>query len=412
MSFSHSESLSHSEPLSRSEPLSLSPDASRAEPTTPAAWMARAIQLAWHGQYTCDPNPRVGCVLVKEGRIVGEGFHARAGEAHAEVNALRMAGEVARGATAYVTLEPCSHTGRTGPCSQALIDAGVAKVVAAMEDPNPQVSGRGFAMLREAGIEVEVGLLEEDARRLNPGFIRRMRDGLPRVTLKMAMSLDGRTAMANGESQWITGPAARQQVQRLRAASSAVLSGVESIIFDDSRLTVRAGQLGLDDAEAIARRQPLRVILDSQLRLPLAAACLSEPGRTLVFTIQPEMTERRRKLEAAGAEVVLMPANTEGRVEFAGVLRYLATREACNEVLVETGATLAGALLEADCVDRLELFMAPTLLGSEARPLFALPGLMSMSQQRRLEIDDIRAVGEDWHISARPVRASDQGGVR
>ncbi|WP_110643821.1 bifunctional diaminohydroxyphosphoribosylaminopyrimidine deaminase/5-amino-6-(5-phosphoribosylamino)uracil reductase RibD [Salinicola sp. CPA57] len=380
--------------------------AASSECLSPAACMHRAIRLAWRGQYTCDPNPRVGCVLVKEGQIVGEGFHARAGEAHAEIHALRKAGEAARGATVYVTLEPCSHTGRTGPCSQALIDAGVAKVVAAMEDPNPEVSGRGFAMLREAGIAVEVGLLEEQARLLNPGFIRRMREGLPRVTLKMAMSLDGRTAMSDGESQWITGPAARQQVQRLRAASSAVLAGVESVIFDDSRLTVRADQLGLDDAEAIARRQPLRVILDSQLRLPLAAACLSEPGRTLVCTIQPEMSERRRKLEAAGAEVLVMPANAEGRVEFTGVLRYLATREGCNEVLVETGATLAGALLEADCVDRLELFMAPTLLGSEARPLFALPGLATMSQQRRLQIDEIRAVGEDWRISARPVTAA------
>ncbi|MGM8851079.1 bifunctional diaminohydroxyphosphoribosylaminopyrimidine deaminase/5-amino-6-(5-phosphoribosylamino)uracil reductase RibD [Salinicola halophyticus] len=370
---------------------------------TSHASMSRAIQLAWRGQYTCDPNPRVGCVLVKDGQVVGEGFHARAGEAHAEINALRMAGEAARGATAFVTLEPCSHTGRTGPCSQALIEAGVARVVAAMEDPNPQVSGRGFAMLREAGIDVEVGLLEEDAHQLNPGFIRRMRDGMPRVTLKMAMSLDGRTAMADGESQWITGPVARQQVQRLRAASSAILAGVESIIFDDSRLTVRAEQLGLENGAEIAQRQPLRVILDSSLRLPLAAACLSEPGRTLVFTLQDETDPRWGKLAAAGAELVSMPANAEGRVEFDAVLRYLATREACNEVLVETGATLAGALLEADCVDRLELFMAATLLGSEARPLFALPGLAKMSQQRRLKIEDIRALGDDWRISARPV---------
>lgn len=374
------------------------------EPISPQSCMDRAIQLAWQGRYSCDPNPRVGCVLVRDGRIVGEGFHMRAGEPHAEINALRMAGEAARGATAYVTLEPCSHTGRTGPCSRALIEAGVARVVAAMEDPNPQVSGRGFAMLRDAGIDVAVGLREEAASRLNPGFIRRMREGLPRVTLKMAMSLDGRTAMANGESQWITGPAARRQVQRLRAESSAILAGVESIILDDSRLTVRADQLGLDDAEAIARRQPLRVILDSQLRMPLAAACLSEPGRTLVFTVQSEPSERRRRLEAAGAEVVVMPANAGGRVEFTALLRHLAAREACNEVLVETGATLAGALLEADCVDRLELFMAATLLGSEARPLFALPGLATMSQQRRLKIDDIRALGDDWRISARPLR--------
>lgn len=367
-------------------------------------WMSRAIRQARRGWHTCDPNPRVGCVLVRDGVIVGEGFHARAGEPHAEIHALRAAGEAARGATAFVTLEPCSHTGKTGPCSQALIEAGVAKVVAAMEDPNPQVSGRGFAMLREAGVEVEVGLLEAAARELNPGFIRRMVEGLPQVTLKMAMSLDGRTAMASGESQWITGPAARQQVQRLRAGSSAVLTGVESIIFDDSRLTVRAAQLGLDDAEEIARRQPLRVVLDSHLRMPLAAACLSEPGRTLVFTLQDSGVPRWRKLESAGAEIISMPANTEGRVEFGAVLRYLASQEGCNDILVETGATLAGALLEAGCVDRLELFVAPTLLGSEARPLFALPGLATMSQQRRLEIDDIRALGDDWHITARPLR--------
>ncbi|WP_251978842.1 bifunctional diaminohydroxyphosphoribosylaminopyrimidine deaminase/5-amino-6-(5-phosphoribosylamino)uracil reductase RibD [Salinicola avicenniae] len=374
------------------------------DPTTAEVWMSRAVRLAHRGWFTCDPNPRVGCVLVKDGVMVGEGFHARAGEPHAEIHALRAAGDAARGATAYVTLEPCSHTGRTGPCCQALIDAGVARVVAAMEDPNPQVSGRGFARLREAGIDVEVGCLETAARALNPGFIRRMRDGLPQVTLKMAMSLDGRTAMASGESQWITGSPARRQVQRLRAAASAVMTGVESIIFDDSRLTVRAEQLGLEDAETIARRQPLRVVLDSHLRMPLAAACLSEPGRTLVFTLQDERAPRWQKLVEAGAELVAMPANQEGRVAFAAVLRYLASREACNEVLVETGATLAGALLEAGCIDRLELFVAPTLLGGEARPLFALPGLETMSQQRRLEIEDIRALGEDWHIRARPVR--------
>lgn len=274
----------------------------------PEAWMARALELARRGLYTSHPNPRVGCVLVKDGRLAGEGYHARAGEPHAEVHALTAAGEDARGSTAYVTLEPCSHTGRTGPCCMALIEAGVARVVVAMEDPNPAVAGRGIARLRDAGIEVTVGVLEKEAQALNPGFILRMDHGRPFVRLKMAMSLDGRTAMPSGESQWITGPEARRQVQRLRARSSAVLTGVESVIFDNSRLTVRAGQLGLDDAAAIAACQPLRVIVDSRLRLPEAAACLTEPGRTLVVTVEGVEEERIARLSRAGAEVLTLPA--------------------------------------------------------------------------------------------------------
>ncbi|MBZ9557551.1 MULTISPECIES: bifunctional diaminohydroxyphosphoribosylaminopyrimidine deaminase/5-amino-6-(5-phosphoribosylamino)uracil reductase RibD [Modicisalibacter] len=371
---------------------------------TPESRMARALTLARRGLYTTDPNPRVGCVLVKNRKVVGEGWHRRAGEPHAEIHALRDAGEAARGATAYVTLEPCSHQGRTGPCAQALIDAGVKRVVAAMGDPNPQVAGRGFAMLREAGVTVEVGLLEGEARALNPGFIARMERGRPFVRLKMAMSLDARTAMASGESQWITGPAARRQVQRLRARSSAVMTGVESVIFDNSRLTVRAEQLGLDADEAAlaASRQPLRVIVDSRLRLPLAAACLREPGRTLVATCARDEA-RRAVLEEAGAEVLCLPA-LEGRVDLDALLRHLAAEEGCNEVLLETGATLAGAMLDAELIDELQLFVAPTLLGGEARPLFALPGLERMAQQRPLRIDDIRAVGRDWRIIARPER--------
>ena len=271
-------------------------------------YMARAIQLAKRGLYTTDPNPRVGCVMVHfdgsaEGSIVGEGYHVRAGEPHAEIHALKAAGSAAQGATAYVTLEPCSHTGRTGPCAVALAQAGVARVVVAMGDPNPQVSGGGIEYLKAAGIQVQVGLLEADARALNPGFISRMERQRPFVRLKMAMSLDGRTAMGSGESQWITGPQARTQVQRLRARSSAILSGVESIIMDDSRLTLRADQLALDNAAEIVQRQPLRVILDSRLRLPLAAACLREPGRTLIITTDQHSEEKRRKLAAAGAEI-------------------------------------------------------------------------------------------------------------
>ncbi|MGM0544703.1 MAG: bifunctional diaminohydroxyphosphoribosylaminopyrimidine deaminase/5-amino-6-(5-phosphoribosylamino)uracil reductase RibD [Pseudomonadota bacterium] len=364
--------------------------------------MARALALAARGLYTTDPNPRVGCVIVRDGEVVGEGFHRRAGEAHAEIHALAAAGDRARGATVYVTLEPCSHTGRTGPCAVALQAAGVARVVVAMVDPNPLVAGRGIRLLEETGIEVAVGLLADDAQALNPGFIARMAAGRPFVRLKMAMSLDGRTAMGSGESQWITGPEARCQVQRLRARSSAILSGVESVIMDDSRLTVRAEQLGLDDAAAIASRQPLRVIVDSQLRLPLAAACLRAPGRTLVMTTSDDV-DRRAQLTDAGAEVQTLPADAQGRVDLPSLLAWLARHEAVNELLVETGATLAGAMLNAALIDELQLFVAPTLLGGEARPLFALPGLTLMADQQRLDIHDIRAVGQDWRIIASPL---------
>lgn len=379
--------------------------------------MARALRLAERGLYTTDPNPRVGCVLTCEDEVVGEGFHRRAGEAHAEVNALAAAGERAHGATAYVTLEPCSHTGRTGPCARALVRAGVARVVVAMQDPNPQVSGRGVAILEDAGIMVEVGLLHTEARQLNPGFIARMESGRPFVRLKMAMSLDGRTAMDSGESQWITGPDARRQVQRLRARSSAILSGVESVIMDDSRLTLRAEQLGLENAEDVIRRQPLRVIVDTHLRLPLAAACLREPGRTLVVTVADDAqnsthAEKRAALEAVGAEVVSLEKNAEGRVDLPSLLAYLAATEQVNELLLETGATLAGAMLDAGLIDELWLFMAPTLLGTGARGLFALSGLERMADQRRLHIHDIRAVGQDFRIIASPRPTSAPGDTK
>ncbi|WP_394425017.1 bifunctional diaminohydroxyphosphoribosylaminopyrimidine deaminase/5-amino-6-(5-phosphoribosylamino)uracil reductase RibD [Vreelandella stevensii] len=370
-------------------------------------FMARALKLARQGLYTTDPNPRVGCVIVRydrsaEGQVVGEGYHLRAGEPHAEVHALAAAGEQALGATAYVTLEPCSHTGRTGPCAVALANAGVGRVVVAMGDPNPQVSGRGIEHLRAAGIEVHVGLLEQDARALNPGFVLRMQSRRPFVRLKMAMSLDGRTAMGSGESQWITGPQARTQVQRLRARSSAILSGVESMIMDDARLTLRPEQLALPQAEEIVRRQPLRIILDSRLRLPLAAACLREPGRTLIITTEQHSPDKRQRLEAAGAEIQVLPSDAGGRVELADMLRWLADNEQVNELLVETGATLAGALLDAQLVDELQLFVAPTLLGGDARPLFELPGITRMADQKRLVIKEFRQVGQDWQIIATP----------
>ncbi|MFW1676572.1 bifunctional diaminohydroxyphosphoribosylaminopyrimidine deaminase/5-amino-6-(5-phosphoribosylamino)uracil reductase RibD [Pontibacter sp. JAM-7] len=360
-------------------------------------YMARALQLAAKGTWTTDPNPRVGCVLVHGGRIVGEGYHRRAGEGHAEVNALSQAGSSANGATAYVTLEPCSHFGRTPPCAEALINAGVSRVVSAMVDPNPQVAGRGIERLQAAGIETQSGLLEAEAASLNPGFIKRMRTGLPFVRVKLASSLDGRTAMDSGESQWITGPAARADVQQLRARSSAVLTGVESILHDDSALTVRSNELKLADAEAIAQRQPLRVVLDSRARLPMTARILQQPGRTMVVTC----SEDTAALTQAGAEVKQFAADSDGRVPLLPLLRWLAAEQQCNELLVETGANLAGALLQAQVVDELVVYQAMTLLGSDARPLVSLP-LTKMQQQVRLQRLDSRWLGDDLKLTLRP----------
>ena len=363
-------------------------------------YMARAIRLARNGLYTTQPNPRVGCVLVNGDEIVGEGFHFRAGEGHAEVNALSMAGKKAQGATAYVTLEPCSHFGRTPPCAAGLIKAGVTRVVSAMVDPNPQVAGRGIKMLQEAGITAESGLLEAEARALNPGFIKRMESGLPFVRLKMATSLDGRTAMASGESKWITGPAARSDVQKLRAQSSAVVTGIESILKDDSALTVRAVQLELDNADEIIKQQPLRVVLDSGLRMPLKASILSQQGRTLIVTVS-EDADKIAALKNAGAEVAIMPAQ-EGRVDLKALLQMLAEQEQCNELLIETGATLAGAFIQQELVDEIYLYMAMKLLGSEARPAFHLP-FTKMAQQIKLQQTDMVMLKDDMRLILQPV---------
>ncbi len=363
-------------------------------------YMARAIRLARNGLYTTQPNPRVGCVLVNGDEIVGEGFHFRAGEGHAEVNALAMAGEKAQGATAYVTLEPCSHFGRTPPCAEGLINTGVARVVSAMVDPNPQVAGRGIKMLRDAGIAAESGLLEAEARALNPGFIKRMESGLPFVRLKMATSLDGRTAMASGESKWITGPAARSDVQKLRAQSSAVVTGIESILKDDSALTVRADQLELDNADEIVKQQPLRVVLDSGLRMPLKASILSQPGRTLIVTVS-EDADKIAALKNTGAEIAIMPAQ-DGRVDLKALLQMLAGQEQCNELLIETGATLAGAFIQQELVDEIYLYMAMKLLGSEARPAFQLP-FTTMAQQIKLQQTDMAMLKDDMRLILKPV---------
>lgn len=362
--------------------------------------MARAVQLAARGLYTTEPNPRVGCVLAKDGQIVGEGWHVRAGEGHAEVNALAQAGDAAQGATAYVTLEPCSHVGKTPPCADALVKAGVSRVVAAMQDPNPQVAGQGLARLRAAGISVDCGLLEAESRALNPGFIQRMQKNLPWVRLKLAMSMDGRTAMASGESQWITGPEARADVQRLRARSGAVVSGADSVLLDDSALTVRASELGLDPelSDAAAARQPLRVLIDGRLRVPLDRRLFREAGPVLVICAESQPSETAYLQQQL--ELLSLPG-PDGKVDLPLLLRELAAR-GCNEVLVESGAALAGAFWRAGLVDELIVYMAPRLLGSRARPLLELP-FDTMAEAMDVEITDMRAIGRDWRITARRV---------
>jgi len=364
---------------------------------TDERYMARALQLAARGIYSTHPNPSVGCVIVADGTVVGEGWHRQAGGPHAEVFALRQAGERARGATAYVTLEPCSHHGRTPPCADALVAAGVARVLVAMQDPNPRVAGQGLQRLREAGIAVEAGLLEGQARALNPGFISRMQRRRPWVRVKLAASLDGRTAMASGESKWISGAAARQDVQRLRARSAAVVTGIATVLADDPALNVRLDARHLYGVEPL--RQPLRVVLDPDLAMPPQAQMLSLPGQTLVFTAVSE-PQRYHALQAAGAEVAPVPG-APGRLDLGAVLEELARRE-INEVLLECGATLAGAFLQAGLVDELIVYLAPHLMGDSARGLFRLPGLERMQQRIALQWLDVRQVGSELRITARP----------
>ncbi|BAU72329.1 bifunctional diaminohydroxyphosphoribosylaminopyrimidine deaminase/5-amino-6-(5-phosphoribosylamino)uracil reductase RibD [Metapseudomonas furukawaii] len=358
------------------------------------AFMARALELARKGLYSTHPNPRVGCVIVRDGQVVGEGWHVRAGEPHAEVHALRQAAERARGATAYVTLEPCSHHGRTPPCADALVAAGVGRVVAAMQDPNPQVAGRGLKRLEDAGIAVSSGVLEAEAKALNAGFIKRMEQGLPFVRVKLAMSLDGRTAMASGESQWITGPAARAAVQRLRARASVVLTGADTVLMDAARLTVRPDELGLDaELTALAAsRPPLRVLVDGRLRVP-SDVPFFQAGPALVATA----LEGREA--PAGHELIAVPG-ADGRVDLRRLLEALASR-GVNEVLVEAGPRLAGAFAQAGLVDEYQIFFAGKFLGSGARPLLDWP-LERMAEAPELSIVEVRAVGEDWRVIAVP----------
>jgi diaminohydroxyphosphoribosylaminopyrimidine deaminase/5-amino-6-(5-phosphoribosylamino)uracil reductase len=353
-------------------------------------YMSRALVLARRGMYTTHPNPRVGCVVVAGGEVVGEGWHHVAGGPHAEIVALEAAGERARGATVYVTLEPCSHCGRTPPCAPVLVQAGVHRVIAAMRDPNPSVAGSGLKYLEDAGIAVAEGLLEKDATELNAGFLRRMTAGRPRVTVKIAASLDGRTAMASGESRWITGPPAREEVQRMRAASSAILTGIGTVLADDPSLTVRSEHCDT------AGRSPLRVVVDSTLRMPVAAGMLHLPGDTLVVCGRGADGSA---LESAGATILHCPG-TDGRVDLESLLDALGERE-CNDLLVEAGPTLCGALVAGNLVDEMVVFLAAHLMGDQGKGMFCLPGLERMADRVQLQVLDTRQVGEDLRIRAR-----------
>jgi diaminohydroxyphosphoribosylaminopyrimidine deaminase/5-amino-6-(5-phosphoribosylamino)uracil reductase len=352
-------------------------------------YMARAIQLAERGLFSTDPNPRVGCVLVKDGAVLGEGWHVRAGDGHAEVIALQAAGERARGATAYVTLEPCCHHGKTPPCTDALIAAGVARVVVAMQDPNPLVEGKGLAQLRDAGVRVDVGVLKASAQALNPGFVSRMTRQRPYVRCKFGVSLDGRTALANGRSQWITGEAARLDVHRWRARSSAIITGVGTVLADDPRMTVREVEPGDNP------RQPLRVVLDTNLSTPPTARILSQPGRTMIVTTS-EDGAGAAALQDAGAEVLVV---TE--FDLNALLGYLAEQERCNEAWIEAGSTLAGAFLREGLIDELVLYYAPKIFGNSARGMFRLPEFQTLDEAVSLSIVDARAVGDDWRVIAK-----------
>ncbi|ANQ16319.1 bifunctional diaminohydroxyphosphoribosylaminopyrimidine deaminase/5-amino-6-(5-phosphoribosylamino)uracil reductase RibD [Vibrio natriegens] len=354
--------------------------------------MSRAIRLAKRGIYTTAPNPNVGCVIVRDGQIVGEGYHLRAGEPHAEVHALRMAEGKAEGATAYVTLEPCSHHGRTPPCAEGLIKAKVARVVCAMQDPNPKVAGRGIQMLRDAGIEVQVGLLESDALELNRGFIKFMQTGMPFIQLKMAASLDGQTALSNGQSQWITSPRARQDVQRYRAMSGGILSTSKTVIDDNASLNVRWDDLPQTIREQYqpeAVRQPIRIILDRQCQLTDDLKLFNTDGERIIVSQDGDIAPQ---------------LNEDGQIDLATTLKAVANQHQVNHLWVEAGATLASALIQANLVDELIVYLAPKLMGSDGRGLIGALGLTSMDHVIDLNITDARMVGVDIRITATLIR--------
>ncbi|BFM49878.1 bifunctional diaminohydroxyphosphoribosylaminopyrimidine deaminase/5-amino-6-(5-phosphoribosylamino)uracil reductase RibD [Marinomonas sp. THO17] len=368
-------------------------------------WMAQAVQLAKQGLYSTHPNPRVGCVLVDQDKLIGKGFHQKAGEGHAEVNALadaqQNAADKIQGATAYVTLEPCSHQGKTPPCADALIHAGITRVVYGMQDPNPQVAGKGLAKLAAAGIEVIGPVLQADCEALNPGFNKRMREGLPYVRVKLAMSVDGRTAMASGESQWITGAEARRDVQRWRAQSDAIVTGIGSVLADNPNMTVRIDH---DDQETDAKnvRQPLRVIMDTALSIVPEAKILYPSSQACLFAIEDEIeAENLAVLTQKGVMVKFAERGDDGRLDLVDAMAQLADA-GINEVLLETGAELAGGFLQAGLIDEIILYMAPKLLGSVARPLFQLP-LEEMAESIDLELQSVRQVGGDLRLIYQPL---------
>jgi len=350
-------------------------------------FMSKAIQLAAKGLYTTQPNPRVGCVIVLDNKVVGEGYHQKAGEPHAEIHALKQAGKNAKGATAYVSLEPCSHQGKTPPCADALINAGINRVVCAMQDPNPLVAGKGLKRLEQAGIKTLSGLMQAEAEKLNVGFIKRMQTGLPYVRVKLAMSVDGRTAMASGESKWITAEHARTDVQKLRARSSVVLTGSGTVLADNPSMNMRLSAKELDVAVDV--HQPLRAIIDSGLKVSTDSKIFKQSGETIVFSTKQ-------------AEHVITVAEKDKRVDLHSVMKYLAENIQANEVHVEAGSELCGALLSQQLVDEIVVYIAPHIMGDSAKGLFHLPELQKMYQRIDLEIEDIRAIGKDWRITARP----------
>lgn len=359
-------------------------------------FMQRALMLAKKGHYTTSPNPRVGCVIVCNNEVVGEGYHAKAGEPHAEVNAIEQAGSLTQGATAYVTLEPCSHYGRTPPCAEGLIKAGIKHVIAAMVDPNPKVSGKGLEILEKAGVTTAYGLLEEDARALNLGFIQLMTTGKPYVRCKVAASLDGKTAMANGESQWITSPDARKNVQQLRAQSCAIITGADSVIFDNAKMNVRWEELGELKQSYIKStvRQPVRVIIDSQNRLTPDLAFFTSESPVLIFN---QHIDTKHKWPYFVEQVNVSLNKT--KLDLNNVLLELSKR-GYNDILIESGARLAGAFIEQNLVDEVILFQAPKLMGSDAKGLVNMPKIESLADAKNLTFTDIRMIGKDIRITA------------
>lgn len=361
--------------------------------------MARALRLAARGLYTTDPNPRVGCVLAQGEEVVGEGWHAVAGEPHAEVLALRAAGARARGATAYVSLEPCCHQGRTPPCTAALIDAGITRVVAALRDPDPRVAGQGFAALEAAGVAVErMERAGAEARALNIGYVKRMTTGRPWIRVKLATSVDGRTALASGDSRWITGEAARADVHRWRARSSCILTGRGTLAADDPSLDVRlsAEALGIDRPV----RQPRVAVVDTGLSTAPGARVFDLHPAVLLLTARPRAAAAEA-LRRRGAEIVGLPAGAGG-VDPGALFAELGRRD-MNEVQVEAGPTLCGTLLASGHVDELLIYMAPHILGDSGRGLFSIPALASMDQRVPLHIADVRHVGPDLRLRALPL---------